>query len=119
MTLNFCISNIFSLSKKSNPNQNIIDFTFQCRTDSFPDGKTSALVELPQSQLHVEQGHPPEDQHYAVRNQEGTCNKKQSSHLFRASLKSATLKVYIPLLVCLILNWKVEGLPPRFLRLRI
>lgn len=47
--------------------------TFQCWTYPLPDGEAAAAVELSQSQLQVEQWQAAEDQHDAVRDEEGAC----------------------------------------------
>lgn len=50
-------------------------YTFKNGTDVFPYGYGSGSVELPQSQLHVKQGHAAKDGHQNVGDEEGSCTE--------------------------------------------
>lgn len=52
--------------------------TFEERAD-FPHGGCPLPVELAQSQLHVEEGHPRDDEEQRVRDQEGTWGTQRQS----------------------------------------
>lgn len=47
--------------------------TFKDGADALPDGDGTCPVELPQGQLHVEEGHPPKNSHQRVGDEEGSC----------------------------------------------
>lgn len=47
-------------------------FTFEYGADVFPDGDAAAVMELTESQLHVEERHTSEHCHQQVRQQKGT-----------------------------------------------
>lgn len=53
-------------------------FTFEERTD-LPHGGRPFPVVLAQRQLHVEQGHPSDDEEQGVRDQEGACRTQRPS----------------------------------------
>jgi hypothetical protein len=48
-----------------------------------PDRQAPAAVELPQCQLHVEERQSAEQQHYAVRDQKGSCNINEIDPIIR------------------------------------
>lgn len=50
--------------------------TFKDGADVLPDGYGSNPVELPEGQLHVEKGHPSEDGHQHVGDEEGSWESK-------------------------------------------
>lgn len=47
--------------------------TFKDGADVLPDGNGSRPVELPQGQLHVEEGQPSENSHQRVWDEKGSC----------------------------------------------
>lgn len=47
--------------------------TFKDGADALPDGDGARPVELPQCQLHVEEGHPSKHSHQCVEDEEGSC----------------------------------------------
>lgn len=57
-----------------------LHITFQDRAD-LPDTSSSFSVELPESQLHVEEGHPSNNHEEQVGHQEGTCAEDSSFNL--------------------------------------
>lgn len=57
-----------------------LHITFQDRAD-LPDTSSSFSVELPESQLHVEEGHPSNNHEEQVGHQEGTCAQDRSLNL--------------------------------------
>lgn len=47
--------------------------TLKDGADALPDGDGTRPVELPQRQLHVEEGHPSENSHQGVGDEKGSC----------------------------------------------
>lgn len=57
-------------------------YTFKNGADVFPYGYGSGSVELPQSQLHVKEGHAAKNGHQNVGNQESSCTQRTVSDAF-------------------------------------
>jgi len=53
--------------------------TFKDGADALPDGDGARPVELPQGQLHVEEGHPSENRHQRVGDEKGSCGARSGA----------------------------------------
>lgn len=56
-------------------------FTFEYGADVFPDGDAAAVMELTESQLHVEERHTSEHRHQQVRQQKGTWAQQRTEQI--------------------------------------
>ena len=52
-----------------------LNFTFQSRTNSFPQRQTTTPMVLSQGELHEEERETAEEEHHTVGDEEGTCRK--------------------------------------------
>lgn len=59
--------------------------TFKNGADALPDGDGARPVELPQGQLHVEEGHPSENCHQRVRDEKGSCGTRSRAAVTTAA----------------------------------
>lgn len=59
--------------------------TFKDGADALPDGDGARPVELPQGQLHVEEGHPSENSHQCVRDEKGSCGVRSRAAVTTAA----------------------------------
>lgn len=61
--------------------------TFKDGADALPDGDGARPVELPQGQLHVEEGHPSKNSHQCVWDEKGSCGARSRAAVTTTALR--------------------------------